>query len=1074
MDPDPLSAHETSWLARIARHETLLGGFILAALLCFFFSTPLARYEDVYYSSADLTQDFSLTKVVPGHVPGNKLMSDAVTQMQPWLMFNRDELRAGRVPLWNPYNGTGCPHLANYQSAVFSPFSLPFYVLSIRAALIASAFLKLWALGFFTFLFLKEIKARQTAALIGATAFMFSGHNVLLLSFPHVGAMVAMPAGFFFVEKTIRRIEEWYRARAALVDGGRAGGGTRPRIFWPLVGLTASFTVGLLAGNPEPFYFSALFVCLFGLARLCGSWWTLGRDRRAAREVGRLALALGMSGVLAAGLTAFQTLTFFEYLGESRVLEQRSATQTPLFPAFWPLMMFPNAIGNPSTEYNLSYEVPPPNYELTNTAYVGGLVVLLAALSLLFARRDRFIAFFAASGIGWAFYAFDFFGASALFAWIPTLDRAPINRSQGIWLFCLSACAALCIDHLVKREATRAWGKAALTVLSGAALLAACLIGADRLIERYAYFPSPNHSAFMEYVPQHLRWIGAQFWAGCCAVALMWLTRIVWMRSAVAMAVLAVVFTQSGWLFKDYNPVTENRFFFPVSPAVAELQRLVGNKRLAILGEDKIPPDSNLPYKLSLITNYDGMWVRDYDALFRDTFGNAHNWRPVLRGSERALDLFAVEYVLAKWGWLNFDSGMSTHSVTPNAELSPFEILPERHATQIFTANKDRLQAVCVWLGTYPHMPPCNVVFRLGEARTGRVVFERALSSTEIQADIYSNQHVTFPSDIHLDPPGRPVLFAFDPIPDSKGKEYRWTISCADGQSSATIVAWTKVGAEYRGGSSWWGKRPLKEPYLFDMSFSLEDFQRISTIGDYELYRYKKYPGKFRTVGGAVIAASDEDALRLVRTPGFDPRRMVVLSVDDPDTQASSTWLGPSDNSNARLLKTRDSERVYMVSSDGRSLLHIPDELTFLANRFKWEQIETIPRAEFEKYTISEGDLPQQRRLGLRTVAPDVPDIRPLEVLEERAAYARLEVERAHKGYLVICAAHFPGWKARVNGVPKPLYRANYAFSAVELDRGPNDIELYYDPDSLKIGVWIGIASIAAGLVFFALSLRGA
>jgi hypothetical protein len=1070
MHTDRHSRADASFLARLVRSETLHAALILAGLLVFFFSTPLARYKQVYYSSADLTQDFSLTKIEPRHVSGNKLMSDAVTQMQPWLMFNRDELRAGRVPLWNRYNGTGAPHLGNYQSAVFSPFSFPFYVLSVRAALLASAFLKLWCLGFFTFLFLKEIGARQAAALLGATAFMFSGHNVLLLSFPHVGALVSMPAGFYFVEKTIRRIERWY---ASGDRAGETGGRGRPRIFWPLAGLSASFAAALLAGNPEPFYFSALFVAAFALVRLFGLWWKLGRDRRASREVSRLGLSLCASVAIAVGLTAFQTLTFLEYLKESRVLEQRSALQTPLFPAFWPLMMFPDVIGNPSTAYNLSYEVPPPNYELTNTAYIGGLVVLLAALSLVFARRNRFIAFFGGAAFLWALYAYDFFGASAWFAWIPTLDRAPINRSQAIWLFALSISAALCIDQLLKRDGRRAWRMASWTAIGGAVLLTACLIGADKLIESYAYFPSPNHGAFLEFVPRHLRWVSAQFAAGCAAVALLWLTRDMRMRVAVALSVTAVVFAQTGWHFKDYNPVTENRFFFPMTPAVAELKHLVGEKSIAILTEDKIPPDSNLPYKLALVTNYDGMWVRDYDALFRDTFGNAHNWRPVLRGSERALELFGVEYVLAKWGWMNFESGMSTHAIAPNAELVPYEILPHRQASQIFTATKDHLQAVCVWLGTYEATHGCHALFRLADARSGRSIFEKQLTSEDIQADIYSNDQITFPSDLHLNPAGRPVLFRFDPIADSRGKQYRWTITCDDGTSAQTLVAWMRGSTDYKDGSSYWGKTPLKGPYLFDTSSILEDFEESAKIGDYVLYRYKKSLGKFHTVGGAVIAASDDEALNLPRSHGFDPRRLVVLSPEKACEIKGVELLGPTDNSNARLVKTRDSDWVYIVANDEKSLLHIPDEQTFLANKLKWDKVETISREEFSKYTVVDDDRALMRQLGMRTVAPDVPDTHPLEVIEDSATYMHVRVGRAYLGYLVIAEAHYPGWKARVNGEKKPLYRANYAFSAVELGRGENDVEIYYAPDSLMLGIWIGVASLVAGAVFFALSLRG-
>ena len=53
---------------------------------------------------------------------------DPVLQFQPWLEFNRTMIRAGRLPLWNPYAGCGAPHLANGQSAVFDPFHVMAYL----------------------------------------------------------------------------------------------------------------------------------------------------------------------------------------------------------------------------------------------------------------------------------------------------------------------------------------------------------------------------------------------------------------------------------------------------------------------------------------------------------------------------------------------------------------------------------------------------------------------------------------------------------------------------------------------------------------------------------------------------------------------------------------------------------------------------------------------------------------------------------------------------------------------------------------------------------------------------------
>ena len=175
--PEAANRAPTDAVPRLARDRapaagprSLLGALAIALLAVAFLWAPISRYGDSYYTTVDLLQAGSLLRVEPGHQPRNLLLSDPVVQMLPWLAFNRSELARGRMPLWNPYNGCGAPHLANAQSAVLSPFSLPFYVLDVRTALIASAFLKLFALGFFTFLLLQALGPRQLPSLIGATA----------------------------------------------------------------------------------------------------------------------------------------------------------------------------------------------------------------------------------------------------------------------------------------------------------------------------------------------------------------------------------------------------------------------------------------------------------------------------------------------------------------------------------------------------------------------------------------------------------------------------------------------------------------------------------------------------------------------------------------------------------------------------------------------------------------------------------------------------------------------------------------------------------------------------------------
>ncbi|HWC11867.1 MAG TPA: hypothetical protein VG455_11655, partial [Acidimicrobiales bacterium] len=129
---------------------------MLAALVVVLLWTPLTAGG--YFAPTDVLQSSPLLQVgPPGHRPANPMLTDPVHQMHPWLAFNRAELAEGRLPVWNPANGGGTPHLASAVSAVISPFSLPWYVLPARAALVAAAALKLLALGLFTYLFLRRV-----------------------------------------------------------------------------------------------------------------------------------------------------------------------------------------------------------------------------------------------------------------------------------------------------------------------------------------------------------------------------------------------------------------------------------------------------------------------------------------------------------------------------------------------------------------------------------------------------------------------------------------------------------------------------------------------------------------------------------------------------------------------------------------------------------------------------------------------------------------------------------------------------------------------------------------------------
>jgi hypothetical protein len=267
--------------------ETVRAAAVLALLAGVFLARPLTQWR--YYAPTGILQSSALFRVPADRPPAtNPVVHDPVSQMHPFLAFNRAELRAGRLPLWNPYNGHGAPHLANYQSAVFSPFSLPFYLLPWRPALLAAAFAKLFALGFLTWLFLRAAGLGFWGALFGGTVYAFCGWSVVWLQWPHSGAAATLPAALWTTERAI------------------AAGG-RKRLGW-LAALAATVGLGLLAGHPETVFFALLLTGAYAVARLAA-----GVARRAGwRPAVLTGAALAGAVLLGVGLAAAQLLPFAE------------------------------------------------------------------------------------------------------------------------------------------------------------------------------------------------------------------------------------------------------------------------------------------------------------------------------------------------------------------------------------------------------------------------------------------------------------------------------------------------------------------------------------------------------------------------------------------------------------------------------------------------------------------------------------------------------------------------------------------------------------------------------------------
>ncbi len=161
---------------------------------------------------------------------------DFVEQHYPMRVFVADEVRHGRLPLWDPYTFSGEPAVAMSLFAPYYPLGfwqavfpkLPFEALELEAVF------HLGLAGLFTFLLVRRLTGSDVAGLLAGTAFGSSGY---LTSYPMLQLIILetavwLPAGLWLLERALERRSLSRVALAGVVYG-----------------------FGILAGHPQTFLY---------------------------------------------------------------------------------------------------------------------------------------------------------------------------------------------------------------------------------------------------------------------------------------------------------------------------------------------------------------------------------------------------------------------------------------------------------------------------------------------------------------------------------------------------------------------------------------------------------------------------------------------------------------------------------------------------------------------------------------------------------------------------------------------------------------------------------------------------
>lgn len=84
----------------------------------------------------------------------------------------------------------------------------------------------------------------------------------------------------------------------------------------------------------------------------------------------------------------------------------------------------------------------------------------------------------------------------------------------------------------------------------------------------------------------------------------------------------------------------------------------------------------------------------------------------------------------------------------------------------------------------------------------------------------------------------------------------------------------------------------------------------------------------------------------------------------------------------------------------------------------------------------------------------------PAEFIDSTPHNLKLTVEAPQNGFLVLSDTFYPNWRAKVNGQPTQILRANYSFRAVPVKKGENEVEFYYYPKSFYQGLALSLFTL--------------
>ena len=593
----------------------------------------------------------------PGSYPNKAQGRDIITEIYPWRYFSIDQIKKGNIPFWNPHNFSGNPQLANFQTALFYPINLLYFLLPFNAAWTLIIMLQPFLAGIFMYLFLKKgAGLKDFACFIGGVSFAFSSYMSVWIEYGNIGStFLWLPLALLFTKYFFKKLNSLNFLMLSLV-------------------LSLSILAGYIQGL---FYIYAL--CFFYYTYLLLSSKNAFLDQRK----NLLFLSSFLIPVLITSFQIFPTLQLFsESTRGAYGLPQIEKNLAPVF--YWITIFAPDFFGNPATR----------NYWIDGTyiervMYPGTVIlafVIFALFNKIKVQEKRFFAISALVSLVLAtslplvkyFYLIP----------IPVISTTVPTRELSVFIFSLIVLGAIGIDYFLR---VKDFKKTPFYILFAIYLI--ILIGviifmklipdlSDNLKVSLRNLVIPSVISFLVIVSVFLKKIN--------------------IKITYVLIVFLVIF-DLFYFFHKITPFSPESFIYPKSPIIDFIKEKGGIDRFWGYGSAYIMPNFDLVNKTYSPEGNDPLHISRYTELLSSSINGklpevlprpdaniapGYGERDLKDNffRKRVLDLLGIKYILhkvdLKSSWENPD--------TATFPEEKFELIEKIYPWQIYE-NKDVL-----------------------------------------------------------------------------------------------------------------------------------------------------------------------------------------------------------------------------------------------------------------------------------------------------------------------------------------------------------------------------------------------